>query len=138
MIRINCPSSSSRALVILNQYQTYDRGIRSTFSRHRNGISSMLGLQCVIDVKSCAYRCYVRCAILLVRAGGMPWPQIGTTQYQSYNQRVGCLLYSMDRCGRTSPLLLFHWNAHKNSLNISYSSKQNLHNLLFLNKKLAI
>ncbi len=35
------------------------------------------------DVRSCTYCCYVRCATLIVRVGGMPWPKTGATIYQA-------------------------------------------------------
>ena len=43
--------------------------------------ASIHGPNCVIakDFKSCTYCCYVRCATLIVRVVGMPWPQRDTT-----------------------------------------------------------
>ncbi len=35
------------------------------------------------DVKSCTYFCHVRFATLIVKMGGMPWPQTGGTQYHA-------------------------------------------------------
>ncbi len=42
-------------------------------------MGSMLGPNQVkaIDVNSCTYCCYVRCATLTVLVGGIPWPQTG-------------------------------------------------------------
>ena len=33
------------------------------------------------DVKNCNYCCYLRCAALIFRIGGMPWSRTGATQY---------------------------------------------------------
>ena len=35
------------------------------------------------DVKNGFYCCYVRCATLIDRVGGMPWPKTGTTHYHA-------------------------------------------------------
>ena len=35
------------------------------------------------DIKSCTYCCYVRCATLIVRVRGMPWPRTGPTHYHA-------------------------------------------------------
>ena len=62
------------------------RGIkRSSSNRHGNVMGSMIGPNLVVakDVKSYAYCCYVRCVTLIVRVGGMPWPQTGATHYHA-------------------------------------------------------
>ena len=40
---------------------------------------------CIIakDVESCTYYCYVGCATLIVRVGGMSWSQTGETCYHA-------------------------------------------------------
>ena len=65
------------------------------------------------DVKSCTYCCYVRCATLIVRVGGMPWPQTGATHNHAqlglpdkgraikglvvrYEVWLGSMIYGMD------------------------------------------
>ncbi len=58
------------------------------------------------DVKCYTYCCYIRCATLIVRVGGMPWPQTGATHLhvqQGLSEKgraikgIGCLLCSMAR-----------------------------------------
>ncbi len=58
------------------------------------------------DFQSCRYCCYVRCATFIVRVGGNTLTQnrrnslphsARTFRQRSYNQKVGCLLCSMDR-----------------------------------------
>ncbi len=50
------------------------------------------------DVKSCTFCWYVRCVTVIVRVGGVHWPQTGAFLYHAYyNQRVCCLLGSMAR-----------------------------------------
>ncbi len=46
----------------------------------------MLGPNHVIakDVKNCTYCCYIRCATLIERVRGMPWPQTGANHYNAH------------------------------------------------------
>ncbi len=38
------------------------------------------------EVNSCTYCCYVRCATIIVRVGGVPWSKIVATHY---NKQLG-------------------------------------------------
>ncbi len=52
---------------------------------HPPVVGEVIGSNRVIakDAKSCTYCCYVRCSTLIVKVGGMPWPQTGATQYHT-------------------------------------------------------
>ncbi len=47
------------------------------------GFDAWPKLRLAKEIKSYTFYCYVRCAALILRVGGMPWLQTGTTQYHT-------------------------------------------------------
>ena len=66
--------------------------------RYESRLNTTLKLN---TLKNGSYYSYVRCAILIVRVGGMPWPKTGTTHYLTH-------LGLLDR-GPATKVLLVYW-----------------------------